>query len=172
MKYKDTHCSRCFYPQERRHICMPVYSLIYLTKGISIICGYEMAEFFFPFERCCLSFYFHLIFCSLPFGHFPFASSLSPVISFPLVLIGSCSCLPTALYVGRDDLFVLWLDSMSRFKPWSWIQQHLRVVINGISFYSARSWPTVLLKENEIHSLGTWAVFSLLCSFRVFCFMP
>lgn len=130
---------------------MPVYSLIYpnisLIKYIfNISVVMKWLRGFFPFERCCLSFYFHLIFCSLLFGHFPFASSLSPMISFPLVLIGSCSCLPTTLYVGEDDIFVLWLDSISRFNSWSWIQQHLQVVINRNYFYSTQSWPRVLFK--------------------------
>lgn len=109
MKYENIHWSQWFYPQERWCICMPMNFLMYPINGLSIICGYEMAETF-PFRMCCLSLYFHLIFCPVPFEHFLFTSCLSPLILFLLILLDSCTLLLTALNVGGDNVSVLWLD--------------------------------------------------------------
>lgn len=145
MKYENIHWSQWFYPQERWCICMPMNFLMYPINGLSIICGYEMAETF-PFRMCCLSLYFHLIFCPVPFEHFLFTSCLSTLILFLLILLISCPRLPTALNVGGDNVSVLWADLMSRFNPWSWIQQHLWVVINRNYIHSTLSWPSVVFK--------------------------
>lgn len=76
------------------------------NKWPNIICAYEMAETF-PFRLCCLSLYFHLIFCPVPFEHFTFTSCLSPLILFLLILLDTCPLLPTALNVGGDNVSVL-----------------------------------------------------------------
>lgn len=85
---------------------MAVNFLMYPINGISIICAYEMAATF-PFRMCCLSLYFHLIFCTVLFERFLFASYLSPLILFLLILLDSCPLLPAALNVGGDDVSVL-----------------------------------------------------------------
>lgn len=86
------------HPQQRSHMCMSLYSLIYIYLQRHSQFSYKMTGlllfemcymFFFIFygNKQSQAFFLHFIFCSVLFGQVLCASYLSPLISFSFIFL-------------------------------------------------------------------------------------